>query len=124
MATSVSSTGSISSAGIGSGLDVASIIAGLMKVEQRPLESLQKQATSIQTTISAFGSVKAALSTFRDAAASLALPSTWNATSGTSADPTAVGVTSSASAAPGNYAVTVNKLAATLSTVSATYASS
>ena len=36
----------------------ASIIAGLMKVEQAPLTDLQTRATSIQTTISAFGEVK------------------------------------------------------------------
>lgn len=122
--TSISSTGSVSSIGIGSGLDVASIITGLMKVERAPLTLLQAKATSIQSTISAFGAVNSAMSTFRDAAATLALPSTWNATTGTSANPAAVGVTSTASAAPGNYAITVGSLAAAQSTVSGTFASS
>ena len=69
--TSISNTGSISSAGIGSGLDVTSIITGLMQVEKKPLTDLQTKASSIQTTISAFGEVKSALATFRDAAAAL-----------------------------------------------------
>lgn len=122
--TSISSTGSISSIGIGSGLDVTSIISGLMKVEQAPLTALQTKATAIQSTISAFGAVQAAMATFRDAAGALALPSTWNASAGTSADPTSVGVSTTASAASGNYSVQVLSLAASQSTVSGTFASS
>lgn len=124
MTTSISTTGSVSSAGIGSGLDVNSIITGLMKVEQAPLTQLQNKATSIQTTISAFGSIKSALSTFRDAVASLALPSTWNATTGTSSDTTAVTVSTNSNATTGNYAVSVQSLAASQSTVSGTFANS
>lgn len=122
--TTISTTGSVSSAGLGSGLDVTSIISGLMKVERAPLTNLQTAATSIQSTISAFGSVTSAMSAFRDAAAALALPSTWNATTGTSSDSTSVGVVTSSSAAAGNYAVQVQTLAAAQSTVSSTFASS
>src|SRR5690349_19715797 len=124
MTTSISTTGSVSSAGIGSGLDVNSIITGLMKVEEKPLTSLQDQATSIQTTISAFGAIKAAMSTFRDASAALALPSTWNATTGTSSDASSVAVSTNSNAAPGAYSIQVSKLAASQSTVSGTFASS
>jgi flagellar hook-associated protein 2 len=124
MTTTIGSTGSISSPGIGSGLDVNSIIAGLMKVEQAPLTQLKSQATSIQTTISAFGTVQSTMSSFRDAAAALALPSTWNATTGSSSDSSAVSVATSAGAAAGNYAIQVLGLAAAQSTVSGTFASS
>ncbi|MEP7100174.1 MAG: flagellar filament capping protein FliD [Burkholderiales bacterium] len=95
-----------------------------MKVEQLPLTALQTRATSIQSTISAFGAIQAAMATFRDAASTLSLPSTWNASAGTSADPTSVGVTATASAASGNYAVQVQSLASSQSTVSGTFASS
>ncbi|MEP6875173.1 MAG: flagellar filament capping protein FliD [Burkholderiales bacterium] len=122
--TSISGSGSVSSAGIGSGLDVNTIIAGLMKVEQAPLTDLQTRETSIQTTISAFGEVKSAMAAFRDAAGKLALPSTWNATTATSADTSAVTVSTTSNAAPGNYAIQVQTLAAALSTVSGTFASS
>lgn len=123
MSTSISSTGSVSSAGIGSGLDVDSIITGLMKVEQQPLTDLQTKATSINTTISAFGAVKSALSAFRDAASAIALPSAWNATAATSSDASAVGVATGTNAATGSYAIQVQSLAAAQSTVSGTYAS-
>ena len=122
--TAISTTGSVSSLGIGSGLDVTSIISGLMKVEQAPLTDLQTKATAIQSTISAFGTVTSTMSTFRDAAAALALPSTWNATVGTSADSTSVGVTTASGAAAGNYAVNVTQLAASQSTVSGTFSAS
>lgn len=122
--TTTSSSGAISSVGIGSGLDVTSIISGLMKVEKVPLVNLESRAKGIQTTISSLGEVQSSLSAFRDAAAALALPSTWNATTGSSSNPTAVGATTSSSATPGNYAVSVLKLAAAQSTVSPTFASS
>ena len=124
MTTAISTTGSVSSAGIGSGLDVNAIITGLMKVEEKPLDSLKDQATTIQSTISAFGAIKAAMSAFRDASATLALPSSWNATAGTSSDPTAVGVTTGSNAAPGSYSIQVTKLAASQSTVSGTFPTS
>jgi flagellar hook-associated protein 2 len=123
MATSISNSGSVSSAGIGSGLDVNAIITGLMRVERAPLTKLQSQATAIQTTISAFGAVQSATSTFRDAVAKLALPSTWSATAGSSANPAAVTVQTSSSAAAANYAVRVTALAASQSTVSPGFAS-
>ena len=123
MSTSIGSSGTISSTGIGSGLDVTAIISGLMKVEKVPLDQLTKAATTIQATISAFGAVQSALSTFKDAASNLALPSTWNATNGSSSDPSSVTVTTTANASPGNYSIEVRSLAASQSTVSPTLAS-
>jgi flagellar hook-associated protein 2 len=125
MTTSINATssGAITSRGIGSGLDVTAIIAGLMKVEEIPLTRLEDQATSIQSRISAFGAVKSAMDTFRDASSALALPSTWNATAGTSSDASAVAVATTANAATGNYAVQVLNLAASHSTVSGTFTS-
>lgn len=124
MTTSIGTSGTISSVGIGSGLDVASIITGLMKVERAPLTDLTNAATTIQTTISSFGAVQSALAAFRDAASSLALPSTWNATNGTSSDPTSVTLTTTSNAAAGNYSIEVQSLAASQATVSSTFASS
>ncbi len=121
--TTTSTSGAISSVGIGSGLDATSIISGLMKIEKAPLTDLQDRAKGVQATISAFGEVQSSLSTFRDAASKLALPSTWNATVSNSSDPSAVSVTTSASAATGNYSVSVSKLAAAQSTVSPNFAS-
>ena len=67
----------ISSAGIGSGLDVNSIITQLMAIEQQPLKALQTKATTIQSTVSEYGKIKSAISTMRDLASKLASTATW-----------------------------------------------
>ena len=113
-------TGTISSIGIGSGLDVASIIASTIAVEKVPLTKLQETATTIQTKLSAFGQIQSFVSSFRDASAQLQNASSYAVTSAASSDPTAVGAASTTDAVPGTYAVSVSALASTQSTVSAT----
>ena len=124
MSTSISTTGSVSSAGVGSGLDVESIVTKLMEVEKAPLTALQTKATGIQTKVSAFAALKSAISTFRDAARALTTPSTWAATTGTSGDASTVTASSTGTAAAGSYSITVQNLAAGQSVASGTYAAS
>ncbi len=114
----------ISSAGIGSGLDVKTIVEKLMAVEALPRTRLQEQQSAIQTKISAYGSLQSSLSSFRDAAQALTRATTWGATTATSADANSVSVSGSSSAAAGNYAVDVQQLAKAQSVASTAYASS
>jgi flagellar hook-associated protein 2 len=118
-----SSTGSLSSPGIGSGLDVNSIISKLMSVESQPLYQLQSQQASIQADISAYGTVQSTLSNFQTAVQALTSPSLWSATTGTSADSSSVGVATDSTAAAGNYSIQVSHLATTQSTATTAYAS-
>lgn len=113
---------SVSSAGIGSGLDVESIVTKLMSVEQRPVTQLKTQASTIQTKISAFGQLQSALSTFRDAASSLSRTTTWGATTASSSD-AGVRVSTSEGAPAGNYAIEVESLASPQSAATASYES-
>lgn len=124
MTSSLSSVGSITSAGVGSGLDVESIITKLMGIEQQPLKQLQTAATGIQTKISAFGALQSGMSGLRDAALALTNPSAWSSTTASSGDATSVAATSSASAVPGSYSVTVQKLATAQSVASTAVAGS
>ena len=55
----------ISSAGIGSGLDVNGIVDGLMAVERRPLQILQGKQQLYTTQISAYGELISAVSSFQ-----------------------------------------------------------
>jgi len=87
-------TGSISSAGIGSGLDVSSIVSSLMAVETQPLTKLQTVASTMQTKLSAFGQMQSFVSSFRDAAAQLQTASNYAVTTATSSDTTSVGASS------------------------------
>ena len=111
MATSVTGVGSISSAGIGSGLDVASILKQLMAVEKRPLTMLQDQATSLNTRLSNVGKMQGYFSALRDKANALTGTALWGSTVATSADTAAVKVSTSTGATTGSYAVNVNRLA-------------
>ena len=113
MTTSLSSTtGSISSAGLGSGLDVKSIISSLMTVESQPLTLLQQKASSVQTEISAVGQIQSLTSTLSDKAHALSSTTLWTQTTSSSADTTAVTAdTSNGTAAPGDYSVSVQQMA-------------
>jgi flagellar hook-associated protein 2 len=101
----------ISSPGIGSGLDVNSIITGLMNVERQPLTLLASKKSAFQTQVSAFGSLKSALSTFQTSVSALSSPSKFNVQTAISGNADVFTATSNGSAAVANYAVTVNQLA-------------
>lgn len=114
----------ISSPGIGSGLDVNSIVTQLVAIERQPVTALQTKATKIQGQISEFGKIKSAMSTFRDAASKLTNLDTWGQTLGASSNTAAVNVTTTTGATAGNYAVEVQALASAQSLASGVFASS
>lgn len=101
----------ISSAGIGSGLDVESLVTKLVSLERTPITQLATRTDGLKTELSSFGKVQSALSTLRDAAAKLTNPTTWAGTLATSSDATAVTASATDGAAIGNVSVEINKLA-------------
>jgi flagellar hook-associated protein 2 len=113
----------ISSIGIGSGLDIESVISQLVAVERTPVTQLQKEATSLQTRLSTYGKLQSGMSALRDAASALTRSSTWGATTGTSSDAAAVAVSTSASTLPGSYSIEVQRLASVQSNATGVYAS-
>lgn len=115
----------ISSAGIGSGLDIESLVSKLISAERIPITQLTTRTDGLKTELSAFGKVQSTLSTLRDAASKLTTPSSWAGTLATSSDPTAVSVSAGSGAAIGNVSVDVKSLAQSQTLVSGTpYASS
>ena len=75
----------LTAAGIGSGLDVESIISQLMAIERQPLVALQQKQQNLDADLSAYGTLKSALSTFQTAMQDLSTPSAlkvFTATSG------------------------------------------
>ena len=101
----------ITSTGVGSGLDVSSIVTGLMSVEKQSLTRLQTQAGSYQTQISAYGSLQGQLSTLADTARRLAAADAWNPMQADSSDSASVGASATSAAAAGAHTVEVQKLA-------------
>lgn len=112
----------LSSAGIGSGLDVSGIVSQLMALEQRPLTLLGTREAKYQAQLSAYGSLKGALSTFQSAVASLATPAKFSAVKASIAEATVATVTATSSAAPATYSLEVQTLAQAQKLKSGTYA--
>lgn len=113
---------SITSVGLGSGLDVKSIVSQLVALEKQPITALQAKDASIQTKIASFAQVKSLVSTFSDAASKLSLDSGWSALSITSSNSSAMSATVSGVATPGNYNFTVSQLAQAQTSASGTVA--
>lgn len=101
----------LSSAGIGSGLDVNAIITQLMAIERRPLQALEKEESALGAKLSSFGKLQGMVAAMRDKAGSLSSATLWSQTTGTSGNAGAVGVTTASGAALGSYAVEVQQLA-------------
>ncbi|MEP7205423.1 MAG: flagellar filament capping protein FliD [Casimicrobiaceae bacterium] len=112
----------LSSPGIGSGLDVNGIVQKLMSVEQQPIVRLDTRTTVDQAKISAFGTLKGALSTLQGTVQTLSTPATFNALAATVADPTLLRATVATGALAGSYAVEVNQLARAQKLVSSGFA--
>ena len=100
----------LASPGIGSGLNVNSIVSGLMAVESQPLTAVNNKITADQAEVSAYGSLSSALSTFQTAISSLSDASSLNAQTVTSSDPS-VTATADGTATLGNYNISVTQLA-------------
>lgn len=100
----------ISSAGIGSGLDVQSIVEQMIKAEKTPLKSLETKAEGIQTQISTYGEIKSLTSKLADIVSKLTRDSAWNSVSISSSNSTISG-TMTGIAAPGTYNIKVDQLA-------------
>jgi len=102
---------SISSPGIGSGLDISGIVSKLMQVEAQPLTALQTKEASYQAKLSAFGSLKGALSSLQTAAQTLKNASTYTAKSASTADATVATATAGSTATAGTYDIAITTLA-------------
>lgn len=110
----------LSSAGIGSGLDVETIVSKLVALEKQPLTKLQTVASSIQSKISIFSQVKSLMSTLSDAASKLSQNSAWSAMTAASSNVGAVQVSVSGAASATSFSVGVSQLARAQSVASAT----
>ena len=70
----------LSASGLGSGLDINSLVSQLMAVERQPLTAMAKKEASFQAKLSAFGQVKGSLSALQTAANALKDAAKFSAT--------------------------------------------
>jgi flagellar hook-associated protein 2 len=102
----------ISVAGIGSGLDLNGLVTQLIAAEAEPVtRRLDNREAQLQARISAYGTLKSSLSTFRGAIGSAALAASFQSFSTSSSDSGTVSASANNSAVPAKYAVEVNTLA-------------
>lgn len=109
----------ITSLGIGSGLDINSMVTQLVALERRPLEQMRTEATRLQTQVSSYGQLKSLFSTLQDASNALNNAPLWQRSVATSSNEAAVSAIGGANAVAGNYSVSVQGLARSQTVVSA-----
>ena len=101
----------LSAAGIGSGLDVDSIVSQLMAFERRPLVTLQNQLTDIDARVSAYGELKSALATFQTAMKDLSTPAALKVFTTTSGNDDVFTASATSAAAASSFQIDVVRLA-------------
>jgi flagellar hook-associated protein 2 len=108
----------ISTLGIGSGLDLSTLLSTLSTAEKGRLTPITTAQTANTAKLTAYGTLKSALSTFNDASKAMASADLYKSSTATSSLTNAVTVTTSAGAATGKYAIGVTQLAQAQSLIS------
>lgn len=101
---------SISSLGVGSGLDLSSLLDQLQSAERQKLTPIVEQKNEEQARISAFGRLQSGLEKFQEAVATLNDESTYSSLTAT-VQGEGLTATASDEASPGSYDITVNQTA-------------
>ena len=98
--------------GIGSGLDINGIVSQLVAAEAEPTNArLNSQEVDMGSELSAFGTLKSALSAFQSSVSRLESPATFQVYTATSSDEDIFAATADDTAVAGNYSIEVMQLA-------------
>jgi flagellar hook-associated protein 2 len=102
----------ITSAGVGSGLDIEGLVSKLVTAEGQPtVTRLNTQEVALQADLSAYGSLKGALSSFQTSVQALKEPSAFKVRTATSSNPDLFTVTAGSAAVSGSFSIVVDQLA-------------
>ena len=101
----------ISTLGIGSGLDINGLLNQLMAAEALPIKDLDKKEAQHLAKVAAFNTLGTAVSTFKSAISNLATPTSFRKMTATSADSTLFSASAGTNAVSGAYSVEVKQLA-------------
>lgn len=110
----------VSAPGVGSSIDVNSIITQLMALERRPLDILNQRQSQYNTQLSAYGKVKSDLSAFQSAVSALKDSFDFSVFKATSSNTSVLSASADSSALAGVHSVTVSTLAKSHIQVAAT----
>ncbi len=103
---------SITSPGLGSGLDVNSIVTQLVAAEGQPATlRLDRKEANLQARLSGYGTLRSSLSSFQSSLSKLSSMSSFQANTANSSAKDVLVATADKSAAAGNYQLDVTQLA-------------
>ncbi len=115
---------SITSTGLGSGLNINNLVEQLVNAERTPKESrFDAREALIQTKISSLGNFKGAISTFQTSLSGLKSASSFQKMTVSSSDTTMVTASAEKNADVGNYRLDVKQLAQSHALASSVYTS-
>lgn len=118
-----STSGAIKSSGVGSGIDTDAIVTALVNAEKAPKQKqIDTQTLTTTTTLTAVGTVKSSLETYRAAVAAMNKASAFSGLTGASSNEKAASVTVTDSASDGTYTLEVTSLASSSKISSGVYA--
>lgn len=118
-------TGLLTSMGVGSGIDVNSLVSQLVTAKKTPQQNqITADTTTANTQLSALGQVSAALSALQAAMAPLTDGSALSARAVSSSNTDVLGATSAGSPVNGSYQIEVTQLASGLKALSGAFANS
>lgn len=100
-----------SSLGVGSNLDLSSLLAQLTTAERQPLIALETQAKSYTTKLSAYGTLQSSVGALQTASAKLSNLSLFQGVKAASSFNTVLTASAGTTAAAGTYAINVSQLA-------------
>jgi flagellar hook-associated protein 2 len=110
----------ISSQGVGSGLDIAAIVASLTTAKAAPLtNAINRSNTALNAQVSAWGTLNSAVATFQATLTGLQDPAQLAGRTATLGDTTIATATATSSAVTGQYSIAVQNLATAASLSSA-----
>jgi flagellar hook-associated protein 2 len=102
--------GAITFSGLGSGIDVDSIVTALVKAESGGINTSNTRITAAQAAVSSLSSIGGLLSDLKSVVDSMDTATELAGFTGTSGKPDALTLTTSGTAAPGSYSVRVVSL--------------
>lgn len=112
---------SYSSLGIGTGVDLQSMLTKIMAVERIPINTLDTRITDTNSKISVYGTLKSKLDALKSAAETLQYPSRLSAIAASSSDTTVLGSSAAFNAPIGSYSMSVTQLASAQKSFSVAY---
>jgi flagellar hook-associated protein 2 len=115
---------SISSVGIGSGLDLSGLIENLVNAERAPVQNtLDRQQNRFTTELSGVGIFRGAISSFQSSLSGLSDPDSYSTRSSSNTNSSALSASITNDAAVGSYNIDITNLAEKHSLASTSFAS-